>query len=447
MMKKLLVFIAISFLCFCFAQAENNIRTVKIKYLVYDNLTGKYYKEIDAVDGYEMLPTNNQVLINNHSKVTPIAIFQNTTSAEELQFYYSLKIFNAYENKEVFSQDGWVTGNLLANPKISDIQYVDADGNELPYPTANYKSGLPPGGYMKVYFKDFIPVDSIKFHHGNLTVSAFSKNLSYPDNKPFPNEDLSDDTVKVSLECLRFNSELGMEYYESNPKSGVTIPSPYFWINKGAELVDGNVFCNQLINGVDAIYDTLTQKLVVKNRFAPVYRLNRLALDGTDEAKNGRGGDTLTSQIIDVRGRFGLILEFLLQRTGKIPTVFQRGWSDSLMLGPEHRVVQNLGDSNFVVRKSDNLVVEYLFSTNKDLEKLINPKESDWNNHPRRQGAPPIKNNPALTIFGGGGRIVSSLENDKDSALSVEQGLREDFSDNGKDDLFSLNTKIGRAHV
>jgi len=426
--------ILLSLVCVCLlfvnsAFAENNIRAVKIMYQVYNSATGKFDKEIDAAHDYEMLA--------GYDSLAPIAFFQNVTADKELQFYFGVEIKNPYVNKVIFSQTGWINSYLLANPSISGIHYVDSIGQELNFPTTNYKTGLPPGGYLKVYFKKFYPNEFVNSTLGRLNIIAFSQNQSYPDNKPFPNEYVRDDTVLTTIQTLLIKDAGYLSIFEEDTLYYKGIPAREIWVNKGVEMVDGREFCYNARNSYEenqpsfgGDWDAAISK--VKTKYAPVCRMNRVDLKGNDESKYGRGGDTIISCILKFSHKDKGFLSFNVQRGGKNVKNISRGWSDNVLYGPEHRVFSN-STPLIEIRKPDELIFEYLSADSANKEKLLNPDENDWKRNPKKDSAKPGTDISPLRIFGGGGERVGILETDVDSALNYYQGLRADITDDGKD--------------
>ena len=218
------------------------------------------------------------------------------------------------------------------------------------------------------------------------------------------------------------------------------LPSPDFWITKGVEIVDGNVFCYNPHHSVDFkrdtfFFDSLPATISYKTwkKYTPVFRMNRVDTNGKEYNPGKRGGDYIVSQIIDIRNKFNSNISLSYERTGRMLPNTDCGWSDSIIYGPEHRVILN-GDTANEYRRPDNLIVEIIGGRNPD--SLVNISDKDWINYPRRNGAMPEIQNPAMTIFGGGGYRRAFLETDKDSVLTYNDGLRSDLYDDGKDTYF-----------
>lgn len=407
---------------------DNFIKAVKMKYQLFNGKTFDYDGETDAFNGFEILPGENK-----RCGIRPVVTFKNDTKDQALQFEVVATIYKDYENSLVFRKSKAVTAEALANPDSSGVQWVDEIGNPLYFPKDSTYKGLPPGGYARVSFDPFIPNEILPIHHGRMILRAFSKNLSLPDSTEFPYEDKLDDTLTRVVYSLNRIESLHDECNEYVKSGSARLPSPDIWVNQGVEVVDGNQYCYQPMNAYQQDGDFTHRSFTRK--YAPVYLMNRKAGDA-DVPPGVRGGDTLTSHVIDMRYRYYTTLSFTYQRTGKIGN-FDRGWCDNSLVGPEHRVISP-GDTLNAIREPDELILEYIIENGTNIDRLLNPREEDWHILPRRGGAPPEKENPPLTIFGGGGRRVALFEGDPDSILTRDNGLRADVFDDGKDDYFKI---------
>lgn len=163
-----------------------------------------------------------------------------------------------------------------------------------------------------------------------------------------------------------------------------------------------------------------------------VFKLNRLRLDGGEPVERGKyGGDILTSPPIQVDPRKTTVLSFAYQRTGKAPAgAYNRGWCDSLLIGPEPRVIHN-GNTQDVLSQPDRLVVEFASSPTA----ITNIPDSLWQRHRLPNGTLTARNS-AFTLFGAGGTQRGFSETNPDSVLTPVQGLRANIYDDGKDQRF-----------
>ena len=409
--------------------ADNNISAVSVSFLIFNPKTNKFDIKVNK-DGYEIF-----LKLQKEVRIKPVAIFRNA-SQNEIGFRVACNIINLGRDTYVYSDTAAITGINLKDSLASGIYYVDINGNSIPYPTSKYNSGLPPGGFVKIIFNENDLEDSDSLDIGTLIFKAFSDNFLYPSGKFFPNEDFSDDTLKIKLNSLNILSSFSRKKEFSKIDSTHFILNPDFWLNTGAEVVDGNQFCYNPHHSISYSMDSNTHSYYnVRKKYTPILRMNRVDLKGNEYNPGKRGGDNIISQVIDIRNCFNSNISLSYQRTGRMLPNTDCGWSDSIIYGPEHRVILN-SDSSNEYRKPDELIVEIIGASSDSLLKLTNISDKAWINYPRRGSAPPETENPALTIFGGGGYRTAFLETDKDSILNYQQGLRCDLYDDGKDTYF-----------
>ncbi len=241
---------------------------------------------------------------------------------------------------------------------------------------------------------------------------------------------MKNDTIFILL-LLVLSTNIAHSYPKNN------LPDTTIWEYKGVVLKDADSMVFQPLHNINSTWDSLNQTYILNKIPHKVFNLNTYdEVNDTLLMKYGkRGGDYLITKIIDIRNLKNPYLTFLYQRAGIYPNRGNTGWCDSILYGPERRV-SVAQDTSKSVQDPDLLLIEFMSSDSANLSTLQNPKESDWNIHPRRGGAKPETKNPAMSIFGGGGYRRGFLETDKDSALSFAEGLRADYTDVGNDDRF-----------
>lgn len=215
------------------------------------------------------------------------------------------------------------------------------------------------------------------------------------------------------------------------------LPDSTIWDYHGVVLADAlsSVFQPQHI--IHSEWDSANKTFVLLKHDSKVFQLNTYDEENDKSLIDygQRGGDYLITKIIDIRNAKNPYITFLYQRTGLKNRNINTGWSDSILVGPE-RWVSLSKNLSATVQEPDQLLVELISADSAHQSDLLNPKESDWNVHPRHGGLPPVVGNPALSIFGGGGFRTGFYEKDKDSVLTFDDGLRVDNSDVGNDDRF-----------
>jgi hypothetical protein len=401
------------------SHSENNIECTKIRYEYYDVQKMDWTEEFDAPEHYEFFDYDFRV----------VGYFKNMTEDKWLQFQVGYEIYDVYRQKRVAYKKESVEDENLIEGSFYWIMYCDEDGNELDYPVEG-KAGIPPGGYAKVIFH--LPVQLPLPNH-EMKLKVFSTGLSMPESEPFTDEDFSDDTLSKSLITVPKIELLSGYDHKYTEYNGMKYPDLTNWYSRGVEVVDGNEFCYFPHSSFH--YENIDGKDSIELRYAPVYRMNRLDINGNDIPEGTEGGDYMLSSILDYRNKRGVFFNLFLQRLGKLYDKFDRKWSYDKLWGPEHRVVNNLSDT-IALRDGDKLIVDIVCS--RDIYSLLNVAEEDWNQIPDNKLKQRVKANPAMTVFGGGGYAIAIDENNNDSILYNSQGLRRDPFDDGKDQSFKL---------
>ncbi len=213
------------------------------------------------------------------------------------------------------------------------------------------------------------------------------------------------------------------------------VPSSKLWINTGADIQSGDTFTNNPPPPQGIVVDARDSTLPISN---PVLHLSR-RINGA-EPSSYPGGASVVSVPIDLSAAHHAVLSFMLHRAMKRDQ-YSRGWSDSILVGPEVRVIRNMDPYSEAPGRNgtlgaDELQVDFA-CTNDDGTRNIfddsSAKEVSWTIHPVNSGNTPITGNPALTVFGGGGTRRGYSETDYNMALNAHDGLRSNVYDDGKD--------------
>ena len=490
-----------------FKQWKNTLRVVEINYRVRsldvnDDLLFTQKVNAEYTDNFELLAGEDRI-----GALQPVAIYQNLTNEiqgpklaetagginfheQELNFQAIFRIMNETSGKPIYNRIVPVDSFGLAiekdnrdlqndyfnNPNVK-VDYVsifkDTYGTNitesLSFPGADNYNGIPPYGFVEVYFPPYEPNEYIESQLGRLKGYAIAVPKD-PENM----DDLGaqwpfDDTSSVTLHSMRIitkynNKNTGgqfidevTEFYNVNGKN---IPSVLNWVNIGGEVIQGDSV-SKFPAAPAKEWDEDSGKFVGYKAandenielFAPVIKLDRINDYGIC--------DEIRSYPIDLRDRENVILSLSVQRGTYSPDqTWDRGWADEKLVGPEPRCIVN-GDPFNVFNQSENsasyipdaLVVEFAKSSpdqvhgitniGQELSYIPQSLRGSWRYHPRRGGARPVTNNAAYTLFGGGGCIRGFLEDNKDSALALPQypygpanGLRPDIYDSGIDPYF-----------
>jgi hypothetical protein len=501
----------------CFRQWKNVLRVQDITYRVRstDKIKSMDYTErvpSPYVNNFEILVDEPRI-----GAVQPVALIQNMSNdiqgiagakegsgvnyqAQDLNFRVKCLIYNQATNRVIYNrtvnidsaglslaadttQQKNYFGNKYCKVRYSTVTQIGEDflANNMRLPNANGFTGLngiPPYGYAEVYFPPFEPErynqDEFK------TFSEIGKMSVYVEAEPYdpktskkiyetwPFDNSMERTLFVMKRLTSISDNFSEYFVMKDGYNSMDIsiqPSPYKWVNIGSEIVKGEDVSRHPVLPRRPI---ATKKSDYKNRnsiyegvpewrlTSPLVNMNRVDIDGTDFSVNGqKGGDELRSFPIDMRGRHGAILSLSVQRTNNsYSKVWNRGWSDNEMVGPEPRTILNndpYQPFNFSQRSAafspDELVIELAKSSTDQINGITNigvplpyiptDKRSSWRYHPRRVGASPITNMAAFTLYGGGGSVRGFLEKDKDSALTTVTGLRNSIYDDGMDEYFN----------
>ncbi|OYT14463.1 MAG: hypothetical protein B7C24_18230, partial [Bacteroidetes bacterium 4572_77] len=328
--------------------------------------------------------------------------------------------------------------------------------------------GVPPYYYARVEFPPHETNEFIDAHIGKMRGICVTNSVRKGEDQwPF------DDTLFTDLFVMRrldYFAETVSDYH-IDCFTGTPIPSPLKWVSINADVVSGDDISQHAMPPRGLFKAEAVENSVPVYISSPTIRLNRTRTlkDGTQtdegvvgkEVYNGDVGETATyygdeirSFPIDLRQSHGAVLSLTVQRganyydgwvTGK-----SRFWGDEMLHGPEPRVIHNNDITSSLAPGADGneypdmLVVEFARPSYNYTTQVCNITDVSWRIHPQKSGSEGLQDTtitsmPALTIFGGGGKMVGFLESDKDSALAPPasvfslNGLRPDVYDDGVD--------------
>ncbi len=437
----------------CYKQWKNTVRSVTTEYRVRPrdpNAALDYTVVVPSanVNNFELLAGDPRL-----GGITPIAVFQNLSNdiqgpngvnyqPQNVKFRTRFRIINQATGKTVYNR------LVRVNSFFSDNTNYTIGGYRLgtfssatppvfsptaPAPAAN---GVPPYAYVQVQFPPFEPNEFIDDQIGRFKAVIIaepvdSTDQGYKDAWPF------DDTTSFTLFVMRRLTSFNEDIREYHVIDGTPMPSVLKWVNIGGEVSDGDLSTN------NPPPPRGTYAAANKSNFqlgTPVVLLNRV-IDGA-EPPSYPGGDELRSFPIDLRGRLNAVLSLAYHRTEK-NSDYPRAWADNTLIGPEPRVtyngiLTNQAPGGTQSGGQDQLLVEFGKPSLDQVNNIVVSQVPGganfvWNWHPRCCGQSAITDNPAFSIFGGGGFRRGYDEAVKDTALTQAQGLRPDPYDDGKD--------------
>ncbi|MFC2131271.1 FlgD immunoglobulin-like domain containing protein, partial [Bacteroidota bacterium] len=462
-----------------FVQWKNTLRVVDLAFRVRPQVENSpdYTEEIPTLEAqdYEILAGHDQV-----GQLQPVAIVENLSNdimgpgkinfqAQDLSFRLRLAIINQATRRPLYNRYVQVDSSAIgrkSNPDVAyekvilssvtesggnyeadtmDTQYYTDPGNVL-LPEWN---GIPPYGFVQVYFPPFEPNDLYLSNIG--LMKAF---IMADPTDPRTGEGIGDmwpfdDTMNVRFWVMRhigsdesfLDDVREFHIIPVTPpgedfEAPVAIPSVFKWVSVGATVVKGEEVSHNPLPPRGEYLCENDEVYPGEKRSSPTIKIDRGAVP-----MNAWGGGEIRSFPINMLEKEGSVLTLAVQRSTKKDD-WERGWSDGQIVGCEHRVV--IGNWYRVARTPDEIRVEFARPSPRweDGTFITNIAKANWRWHLRREGAATEKNMSAYSLFGGGGYMVGFLESDPDSAMLppnygittlAENGLRADLFDDGID--------------
>ncbi len=463
-----------------FKQWKNTVRVLAIEYRVRKpdpNASLDFTERVppSKVNNYELLAGEERI-----GAIQPVAIIQNLSNniqgpqgvnfqPQQLNFFARFRIINTASERTVYNTLVPIDSTCLAVGYLDSllekctgdaavkVHYVSVavQQNEivtqkLPFPGTNRYNGIPPYGFVQVYFQPFEPNEMVNNSIGRLRAFIIAdprnpKTLEgYNDQWPF------DDSGFVRLFVMKRLDDFNDDVTRFHIAERTPMPSTLKWVNIDAEVASGDEVSKYPLpprgeysatNNEDfnfASPDFRSFKLR-----SPVIRMNRLTLERQEPATSP-GGDELRSFPINLLGRRNAVISAGFQRTTRQDS-WDRGWSDQQLIGMEPRTVINAdyfsvwtNYAGSAANPPDEIAIEWALPSDDGVTNICNIDAKRWQTHPRRGGAKPVTDMPAYSLYGAGGYLIGYLETDKDSALSRPaapylNGLRPDLFDDGID--------------
>jgi hypothetical protein len=466
-----------NYLAIKFKQWKNTLRVIDISYRVRktDPNADLEFTEVvptSQVNDFELLAGDER-----NGAIQPVAIIENLTNniqgpqgvnfqPQELNFRARFRIINEASLRVVYNRlvpidsvclslpddktaectgDPYVKQRLV-NVGISSGNYV---ASLKAFPGTQGYNGIPPYGFVQVFFPPFEPNEYVNNQIGRLRAFIIADPTDPRNNEAITDFWPFDDTTSVRLFVMKRLADFNDDVTSYHIVQRAPMPSTLKWVNIDAEVSSGDDVAKYPLpprgtysptNNPDFSFDQPDFTRDVRE--SPVIRMTRKTLQNTEPLKSP-GGDQLRSFPIDLRGKFGAVLSLSIQRVAKRDD-WPRGWSDQELVGPEPRTVINADPfSVWTLARAasappDELTVEFAQPSPDGIRYITNIEDKRWRVHPRRNGAKPVSNMPELSVYGAGGYLIGWLEADRDSALSPPAipllgGLRPDIYDDGID--------------
>ncbi len=469
------------YLAIRFKQWKNTLRVVDIQYRVRksDPNADLNFSEVvksSQANNYELLAGEERI-----GAIQPVTILQNLTNEiqgpsginfqrQHLNFRARFRIINLVNNRIVYNRLVPIDSTCLALPdtltqdctgdpnvkvRYSTVTKSGADYSATPraFPGTPPLNGIPPYGFVQIFFPPFEPNEFLINHIGRLKAYIVADPTNPRTSESLGDQWPFDDTSSVTLFVMKRLDNFEDDVTEFHIIENVPMPSVWKWVNIDAEVATGDEVSNHPLPPRGEYTANNNDQYPLQS---PVIRMNRYLLDGSDPSASHSDykGDQLRSFPINLKDGYGAVLSLSFQRTEK-QNDWPRGWCDQQLIGPEPRTFVN-GDllSIFGVRYAgssyayanaasaypDEINVELMQPSPDRVQYITNVPDSRWRYHPRRGGVKPVTNVAAYTLYGSNGYFVGFLETDRDSALDQENyqtgdrnGLRPDIFDDGID--------------
>ncbi|MBM2814271.1 MAG: FlgD ig protein [Ignavibacteria bacterium] len=445
-----------NYLAIKFKQWKNTVRVVDIQYRVRKadpNASLAFSEQVKTteVNNYELLAGEERI-----GAIQPVAILQNLTNniqgptainyqPQQIIFRSRFRIVNLANDKIVYNRLVQIDSSCLALPDSLSAQCTGdpdvkvrysivskAAGNYTATPSAfpgtNRLNGIPPYGFVQVYFPPFEPNEFVDNHIGRMRAFIIADPTNPQTGEGYGDEWPFDDTTSVQVFVMKRLTEFTDDVREYHIIERIPMPSVKKWVNIESDIADGEEvsFYPLPPRGEYTAANNLNYSLR-----SPVIRMNRLTLARTEPSPTP-GGDQIRSFPVDMRLKYNAVISVSFQRTSKQDD-WPRGWADQQLIGPEPRTFVNgdllsqfgrtYGGGSYAVTAAasytpDMIEVELAAPSPDGVQYITNIPAARWRIHPRRKGAAAETKVPAYRLFGSNGYQMGFLESDKDSALA-----------------------------
>ena len=444
-----------------FQQYKNTLRVFSTEYRVRGQEKTSSLDFIttipnDKVADYELLAGEPKI-----GALQPVVTIQNLTNDIQgpngvnytpngLKFRSRIKIINEVSEEVVYTALADINhANLLgaSDNHVISVKYVDDKGANLTYPdtTVSNRQGIPPYGFAKIIYRAFEPSEFDNKYIGRLKMYIIAEPTNPETQEKLGDEWPFDDTMQVRLWVMKRLNAFKDDVTEFHVLDGKPVPSAYKWVNLGVDAISGDNFSKYPLAPRGRYQDERKKGTYLNS---PELLFNTKDDNGGDWDKDQNpqtpDGDELRSFPIDLSSKRNPTLSLSIQRAKYQQGLdYPRGFNDQELSGPEPRVMVNEDPDNAYTAQNasspkwlDKLHVEFAYPSPNGIKNITNIDEKYWKQHLKatpRNATDMITNVAAFQMFGGGGYCLGFLEDNKDSALTTQQGLRADKYDDGFD--------------
>ncbi len=469
-----------------FKQWQNTLRVIDIQYMARkldENASLDFTERVltGNAANYELLAGEERI-----GAIQPVCIVQNISNQiqgpngvnfvpQDVEFRTRFVIVNEITAQPIYNRIVPVSKECLEIPDITTNpcngqEYVKVRLSDVENNNGNYEAeavdfvasgndGIPPYGFVQVFFPPFEPNEFEPANIGRLRAYIIA-DPSHPETgESLGDEWPFDDTTDINLFVMNRLTQFEDNVSIFNQSDRGPIPSVLKWVNIDAQVVPSESVTHHPLPPLGRFrsqWELDWLRSDTTNIISPCIKMNRLTFSQQDHPAdaNGFSGDQLRSFPIDMRNRYDAVLSLSISRVANpADQTWDRGFGDNQLIGPEPLAFVNLNMFNWykagmsASANPDEIVVELAQPSPDGIKFITNIPDDRWRNHPRRAwgGAPvdPVTDMAALTVYGAGGYMVGFQETDPDSSFSQPDfpnlkpnGFRPQPFDEGFDEEF-----------
>ena len=447
-----------------FKSWKNVMRVIGIKYMLRQELpeTDPSYTDLFQVEKAADQILDKELLAGHRQlgALQPVALLQNLTNdimgpnginyqEQDVQFRARFMINNQATLRTIYNRSVPINNNCLSLPDPDPdnlcmgvpnvkVRYVHVTNFTTlattlnPYPGPSGLNGIPPYGYVAVFFPPFIPNPLFENHIGRMHARIIAEPQYYDEILhrfiPLGDEWPFDDTTSTRFFVMRripndvtFKDDV-TEYHVVQDINGASapIPSVLKWVTFNADVVPGDEVSHHPLPPRGSFKADNGRMADDSTFFANYYISSPTILMNRDPAPQQvrDDGDQIRSYPIDMTGKYGAVLSISIQRSLKSDD-WERGFCDQTLVGCEQRVIVG-GNWAAVVgigsATADEILVQYAKSSPDRVKGIcwLHGGDLTWNELPQEGSGVvtwPDAHAGALRLYGGGGYVIGYNDN------------------------------------